>query len=186
MLIIKMVYSGHMYQMVSPKKIFLACLFFGLHFQFVSAQTMTSSTNSVLLQDRQHVEQRVREYFKDTPVMIEIARCESKFRQFTDNGSVLRGGAGGGMVGVFQFYEQIHIAPALTLGFDLTTLEGNLGYARHLYNTSGTTPWQSAMACWNTPLVSTTETSNTQLKIELLKKLLVLLQQLLVLKQSQI
>lgn len=128
----------------------------------------TTTTTSV------SVEQRVRQYFIDTPVMVDIARCESKFRQFTDSGSVLRGGSTGGMVGVFQFYEQIHAAPARALGFDITTLEGNLGYARVVYERSGTTPWRSCV-----PAVQPAHDAHTQLRIELLTKLLGLLQQLL-------
>ena len=89
-------------------------------------------------------EAKVREYFKDIPVMIEIARCESKFRQFTDSGTVLRGGGSGGMIGVFQFFESIHSTPAKILGFDLATLDGNLAYAKHVYTTEGTVPWNPA------------------------------------------
>lgn len=111
-------------------------------------------------QTQQQVEQRVREYFKDAPEMIEIARCESKFRQFTDAGNVLRGGSSGGMVGVFQFFESIHAPAATTLGLDLTTLEGNLAYAKHIYTTQGTTPWDSAKSCWDVkPLTAATVTT---------------------------
>lgn len=98
------------------------------------------------------IEARVREYFKEAPRMIEIARCESKFRQYTDSGNPLRGP--GGMVGVFQFYESIHAPGALALGFDITTLEGNLGYAKHVYNTQGLTPWNSSRWCWDVPTVA--------------------------------
>jgi hypothetical protein len=94
------------------------------------------------------VEESVRDYFKETPVMIEIARCESKFRQFTADGLPLYGGYGGGMIGVFQFYDRIHRAGAASLGFNLSTLEGNLAYAKHVYATSGTTPWNSSKQCW--------------------------------------
>lgn len=134
----------------------------------------TSTTNSRLSQ--QEIEAKVRTYFADTPVMIEIARCESKFRQFTDAGNVFYGGAGGGMVGVFQFFESIHKAPARALGYDLATVEGNLGYAKHLYNEQGTTPWQSCVPA--TPVLDV----NTQQRIALMKQIISLLQQLLALK----
>ncbi len=96
------------------------------------------------------VEDEVREHFSDVPAMVEIARCESGFRQFDVDGSALKGGWGDAMVGVFQFYEAIHQATANALGHDLQTLEGNIAYARHLYNESGTAPWNSAKACWST------------------------------------
>lgn len=132
------------------------------------------------------VELRVREYFKEAPVMIEIARCESKFRHYTDGGSVLRGGVDGDMVGVFQFYEAVHAAGAAGLGYDLATLEGNLAYAKHIYESQGTAPWSSSSSCWNvaaSPIVST-EVDRVVLlkKIELLTQLIVLLKQLAALR----
>src|SRR5688572_33441375 len=37
------------------------------------------------------VEKIVREYFKDNPIMAEVARCESRFRHFGTDGEILRG-----------------------------------------------------------------------------------------------
>lgn len=131
------------------------------------------------------VEETVREYFKDTPVMIEIARCESKFRQFNADGTPLRGGWGGQMVGVFQFFESVHASGALKLGFDITTLEGNLGYAKHVHAQQGTTPWNSAKACWGSAVASVKAPPNTKdvaelrAKIKTLQKLVAQLQELL-------
>jgi hypothetical protein len=137
------------------------------------------------------VEESVRDYFRDMPVMIEIARCESKFRQFNADGSVLFGGAGGGMVGVFQFYDSIHRAAAAALGFDILTLEGNLGYAKHVYATFGTTPWNSAKSCWGNAFTSVSKTQSAkadiaqmQARIKVLKKLVAELQELLEKKKA--
>ena len=105
------------------------------------------------------VESKVREYFSDTPVMIEIARCESKFRQFTDSGNPLYGGYGAGMVGVFQIYEDIHGVFAKGKGMDLETLDGNLEYAKYLYLREGTQPWMSSFPCWGKELHGTAEAS---------------------------
>ena len=96
------------------------------------------------------VEAEVREFFSDVPEMIEIARCESGFRQYQADGSPLWGGLGNGMVGVFQVYKQIHAHQARSLGYDLRTLAGNLGYARYLYELQGTSPWNSSAQCWRT------------------------------------
>jgi len=124
--------------------------------------------------------------------MIDIARCESKFRQFTDAGNVLRGGAGGEMVGVFQFFERIHSTAATNLGFDLLSVDGNIGYARQLYGQAGSGPWAScapavASTLVSPPAPSTPQLSNanTKLKIELLKQVIVLLQELLKLKLAE-
>ncbi len=131
------------------------------------------------------IEETVREYYKDIPIMIEIARCESKFRQFNADGTPLRGGWGGGMIGVFQFFERVHVNTALSLGFDLTTLEGNLGYAKHVHSTSGTTPWNSSKTCWGNavsaakPLSASKESVEIEAKVKLLKELVAQLQELL-------
>lgn len=93
-------------------------------------------------------EETVRTTFADTPVMIEIARCESKFTQFTQIGEPLHGGYQSKMIGVFQIYEDIHAVYAKSLGMDITTLEGNIAYARFLYNSEGTQPWMSSFPCW--------------------------------------
>lgn len=139
---------------------------------------------------REQSEKRVREFFKDTPVMIEIARCESNFRQYTDAGNVLRGGDSGGMVGVFQFFESIHATPAKALGFDITTLEGNLGYAKHLYNEQSTTPWDPAKSCWEVKPPTTVASPATQAelraKIKQLLELVELLKRLQELRAKQL
>jgi hypothetical protein len=163
------------------KKTFFLILFLFLLGTSAEAATTTPS--------RTETEAAVRSFFKDTPVMIEIARCESNFRQFTDAGNVLRGGSAGGMVGVFQFFESIHSVPAKTLGFDLKTLDGNLGYAKHLFETQGTTPWNSAKSCWNVPSVSeSTKPTRAELeaKIKKLEELIAALTKLLTLRQAQI
>ena len=133
-------------------------------------------------------EKRVHEYFKDLPVMIEIARCESEFRQYVDSGAVLRGGSAGGMIGIFQFFESVHTVPAKALGFDLATVDGNLGYARHLYEAQGTTPWNPAKSCWDKAPTKTsiknTDSAKLTQQIILLTKLITLLQKRLTAQKS--
>lgn len=131
--------------------VIVAVVSLGAHAQISHAQEATTSP-TMNVHNAMEVEQQVREFFADVAVMVAIARCESKFRQYTDGGNVLRGGAGGGMVGVFQFNERMHSSAALTRGFDITTLEGNIGYAKHLYEHAGTDPWISSFGCWNSAL----------------------------------
>ena len=119
----------------------------------ITKATVTTPAPVPTPQDQATVETKVREFFKDAPAMIEVARCESKFRQFTDSGNPLRSN---GMIGVFQFYESIHAPGAKALGFDLTTLDGNLGYAKHIYETEGLTPWNGSRFCWETASYPTT------------------------------
>ncbi len=96
------------------------------------------------------VERQVRAAFAGIPVMADIARCESRFRQFADSGNVFRGGTDNQMIGIFQIYSSVHRAFALSLGMDIDTIEGNIRYARYLYDRERTNPWVDSISCWNT------------------------------------
>ncbi len=93
-------------------------------------------------------EMAVREYFKDSPLLIDIARCESTFRQFNKDGSLKRGKVNNKDVGVMQINEHYHLETSIKKGFDIYTLEGNMAYARHLYDREGAQPWISSSPCW--------------------------------------
>ena len=94
-------------------------------------------------------EEQVRAYFSDMPILAEVARCESEYRQFDKNGQVLRGVVNSQDVGVMQINEKYHLSTAQKLGLNLYTLEGNMAYARYLYETQGTRPWNYSSACWS-------------------------------------
>jgi len=93
-------------------------------------------------------EQYVRQYFSDIPVMIQIARCESTFRQLDDDGEVHRGKVNNQDVGVMQINEHYQLQTAQKGNYNIYTLEGNTAYARELYEKQGTAPWNSSKACW--------------------------------------
>ena len=94
-------------------------------------------------------EQYVREYFKDDPILAEIAKCESTFRQFSSNGEVIKGKVNKSDVGVMQINKYYHLKSADKLGYDLHTTEGNMSYAKWLYDREGTKPWKASSKCWN-------------------------------------
>ena len=96
----------------------------------------------------QTVEEYVREYFEDSPVLAEVARCESKFRHFGKNGDIIRGEVNSKDVGVMQINEHYHKATASKLGLNIYSLDGNLAYAKQLYEREGTQPWISSSKCW--------------------------------------
>ncbi len=91
------------------------------------------------LENQREIEKKVKEVFAEAPAMVSIAECESKFRQYTDGGNIFKGH--GVYVGIFQINEKIHAATAKKLGFDIYTVDGNIGYAKHLYEKEGTKPW---------------------------------------------
>ena len=102
----------------------------------------------VLAVPAQADEQVVRMAFRDTPILIKIARCESDFRQFDKNGKVLKNLEGSSATGVMQIMASVHEKTARKLGYNIRTLDGNLKYAKWLYQNEGTTPWKSSRGCW--------------------------------------
>ncbi len=80
--------------------------------------------------------------------LLKVAKCESGFRQFNKDGSVLRGRQNSLDVGAFQINENYHLKASKSLGYDIHTLEGNIDYAEHLYKTQGLKPWNWSKHCW--------------------------------------
>jgi hypothetical protein len=118
-------------------------------FRNVKAETASSTVHN-----RELVKKQVSQFFSDIPVMIEIARCESNFRQFADSGNVFKGGTNKKMIGIFQIYDDVHREMAKSLNMDIDTVEGNMAYALHLYEREKTNPWIDSMSCWNTKPVN--------------------------------
>lgn len=91
----------------------------------------------------------VRRYFNETPILYRVAYCESRLRQFGDDGTPLRGKVNSADVGVMQINERYHLQSAKELGYDIHTLKGNLKYARHIYEEQGLQPWSASKDCWS-------------------------------------
>ena len=94
----------------------------------------------------------VKDYFKDIPILVKVAKCESRFRQTDANGDVLRGEINQFDVGVMQVNESYHLERSKSMGMNIYTLMGNLEYGRALYNDSGTAPWSASKPCWGADL----------------------------------
>ena len=135
---------------IATSALLLVSTFYG------EASTSANTTASVLEMSRfEHmgfgpmtVEERVREYYKDTPVLAEIARCESEFRHVDSKGNIIRGEINFEDIGIMQINEFYHRDKALSLGFNIYSLEGNLAYAKWLYEKYGSTPWSYSAKCW--------------------------------------
>jgi len=76
------------------------------------------------------------ETFPDAPYMLDVARCESSVRQYLPSGEVLMGGGGGNYIGIFQIGSQ-WVSRAKSMGMDVYTPEGNIAFARFLFDDSG-------------------------------------------------
>jgi hypothetical protein len=111
-------------------------------------QTKKTDTSSAPKRVVVRVEDKVREFFYDIPELVYVAKCESQFRQHTPDGQVLRGRVNSLDVGVMQINEYYHKEESKKRGFDIYTLNGNMAYAKWLYEKEGLTPWLSSSPCW--------------------------------------
>lgn len=131
----------------------------------VNSSTTASTTPVVAIEQSTEIEipsnkgldKKVREYFRDTPLLAEIAKCESSFRQYNKDGEVLRGKVNKSDVGLMQVNEYYHGEPAKKLGFDIYSVEGNLAYAKWLYDREGGQPWRASSPCWGKSISINTE-----------------------------
>lgn len=97
----------------------------------------------------------VASYFANVPLMAAIAHCESGDRQYDSNGLPLFNPTDT-VVGVFQ--ESVaHMPAALSMGWDITTLPGNLAYANYLYQQDGIDPWLDSYGCWGSTTAAQTQ-----------------------------
>lgn len=94
-------------------------------------------------------EELVREYFKDSPELVAVAWCESRFRQFDANGDIHRGIVNSNDVGIMQINTVYHGEKAHSLNIDIYTLEGNMAYAKYLLERQGLQPWSASEPCWS-------------------------------------
>jgi hypothetical protein len=97
--------------------------------------------------DNGDVRRLVEQSFGDDHVMVDVARCESSFRQFASDGDVLVNSIGA--TGVFQILQRVHEDIAEDFGYDIYTLGGNIGYAKALYEADGLKPWSASSLCWD-------------------------------------
>lgn len=96
----------------------------------------------------------VRSYFRDLPVMIEIARCESNFRHKLSDGSILSGRVDPADTGVMQINKRYHQARADAMDLNLEDVYQNMEYARLLYEAQGVQPWSASSTCWDKSLAA--------------------------------
>ena len=111
-------------------------------------EVLPNQNKKTVVERSMTVEEYVRGYFSDIPVMAEVAHCESRFRQHDSKGEVLRGEENRLDRGVMQINEFYHGIKAKQLGYDILAIEGNTAYARHLFEKSGLQPWVSSSKCW--------------------------------------
>ena len=96
---------------------------------------------------KKEIVEKIVEVFPDAPIMIAIAMCESELRQY-EGGKPLRNEEGSTATGLFQIVASAHMEDAKKLGHKIGTLDGNIKFARVLYDQKKTKPWKSSRSCW--------------------------------------
>lgn len=87
---------------------------------------------------------------KNAPLAERIALCESGDQQFNLDGSI-KGNENSSAIGVFQIIYSLHNEEALSLGDDITNFQGNIEYAKYLFDTQGVKVWDASFGCWSRP-----------------------------------
>jgi len=80
--------------------------------------------------------------------MAAIARCESTMRHRTPGGALLPNEDGSSARGAFQVLMRIHEPEMRRMGLNPNNDDDYMRYVRHLYDQSGTTPWNPSRHCW--------------------------------------
>lgn len=83
--------------------------------------------------------------YAPSPILIDVARCESGWRQFNEDGSVLTSSTHDR--GLFQINESWR-KTAAKMGYDIDTEQGNIGFALWLYHKDGLSDWSASRSCW--------------------------------------
>lgn len=126
-------------------------------FHYVLAKTAVEINPVTFINPNFGVKNKVIEFFEanDASAMIPIIKCESHFRHYDKSGKPLQNSSGSSAVGVAQILSSMHpdqkiidrynkrFNAGLSIeDLDVTTFEGNIGYALVLYKMNGTRDWE--------------------------------------------
>lgn len=79
-----------------------------------------------------------------------IALCESGDTQFNSDGTPYRGIVNSSDVGIFQinlYYNPYNVVKGE--GYDIYTIDGNVGYGIEMFIWHGSEPWGASKSCWS-------------------------------------
>jgi hypothetical protein len=103
----------------------------------------------------------VKQQYAGDPILVNIAACESTFRQYdAKTGDVLHGKVDSQDIGVMQINQKYQGDKAASMGFNIDTVEGNVAYAKYLYETQGAAPWSASSQCWSKSYAANISASN--------------------------
>lgn len=84
-----------------------------------------------------------------SPQIIKVAECESSLRQYDNTGNILRGVQNPADIGVLQINESIHSKELTGTTTNIYIANGNILFAKYLYNQFGLQPWLASKKCWS-------------------------------------
>lgn len=73
--------------------------------------------------------------------------CESRHRQFNENGDVLQGRVDPDDTGRWQINKRYWLKSAQELGYDIDTEQGNYMMAQHIMEVQGEGAWSASASC---------------------------------------
>lgn len=88
------------------------------------------------------------------PVLVPVCSCEStgspynEPQQYTSDGSLVRGHITPSDWGMCQISTRYWLEESQELGYDLTTEDGNIRMANHIYQNYGIEHWNASRRCW--------------------------------------
>lgn len=155
-------FFAFLYKDVSLKAFFMSLTvtlgFVGVSHLVVATSEPTQATIILAKEEPNfHVKTLTTQFFLDNDAaeMIPVIQCESNFRHHAPDGTILKNHEGSSAIGVAQILSSKHPDPKIierynrkfdmdmtVEDFDITTLEGNLGYALALYKVRGTRDWE--------------------------------------------
>ena len=103
-----------------------------------TAQAQATSTPVTVSPTPVSISERVQKDFSKR--MVDIVKCESNFRQFDSDGTVLLSPTLD--VGLFQINLKAHLKQSQKMGLDIiNSMEDNYKFAKWLYDAQGESPW---------------------------------------------
>ncbi len=88
-------------------------------------------------------------FFRNDPIMVKVAACESSLRH-TLPGGQLNVSPDGHDVGTFQVRLPVHKGELGRYGLNPADFTHNVAFATHLYRRDGLRHWNSSRPCWET------------------------------------
>jgi hypothetical protein len=73
--------------------------------------------------------------------------CESRHRQFDENGDVLQGRVDPDDTGRWQINKRYWLKSAISMGYDIETEHGNYMMAQHILEVQGEGAWSASAPC---------------------------------------